>query len=178
MIGNKKQVFYRKTSIIGNNLQHIPYENKLTIFTNCINNVLLSRAFDQIFNVQTTKSTLIELNHNKVDTNLLNHLLKHNTSNLSDIRSRSQLNRVQKSIYSRSRTPLKKKKKKSDIVKNPFKENNNDYGDDDQVNLFKSQNFEFGNNLKKKLHDDKSVTNFSIFLPNPNSIFNISSIKI
>lgn len=168
MSANKKQVYFRRKTIIGQNIQHIPNTDKMKILTNHINNVFLSIAFDRIFNMQRRKSTVIKLNDKKVDTALLSHLLSNNTANLCDIRSRSQLNRVQKSTISRSRTQFRRRKTimnpnspiKYTPPTNPFKVNQ----DTDSLNLFNSQDF-MNNNLKIKINDQNSQSNMSIGSP-------------
>ena len=114
MRSQKKEIFFQKKKLIGQSNRHLSISEKLKIFDLIINNAFMSRAFDAIFNYSSVETGIIEFNNSKVDKNLLDHLMKNNTSNLDDIRSKSQLSRIRKN-KSRSRTPLTKKLRQDSI---------------------------------------------------------------
>lgn len=102
MSTTKKQVFVRRLSIIGGAREHT-LEEKTEKIIKSVQDLFLSRAFDQLFQYRKRGMTIIEVKNKKVDKNLFDYLIKQNEASVSDLRSRSRNVRVKnQSIYSRN----------------------------------------------------------------------------
>ena len=150
MLCHKKEIFLRRRTINGQNSGNMPLPVKLTEFVSILNNLVLSRAFDNLFGVNRQSEGIVVTRQGKVDKNLFDYLLKRNETSFSDLRSRSPLV-GSKSIYSRhsrSRTPLKKlrvKKKKQNGSLANFSQKKVT----PQANLYMSQNLNQNPNFFK-----------------------------
>lgn len=145
MKSQKKEILFRRKSLIGQSNKHLCIEEKFVILIEMFHNKFLSRAFDKIFNTISGDNGLVNFQDKKVDKNLLEHLVKHTPSNLEEIRSRSQISCIRKD-KSRSRTPLGKKVLKGSIYEQSPHEKN-------VTNLYKSQNIQGVSDL----YDDNIV---------------------
>lgn len=113
MLGQKKEIFIRRRTINGQTNVNLPLERRLHLFVQILNSLSLSRAFDRLFAQKKPNDGIVITSHGKVDKNLFDYLLRRNETSFSDLRSRSPIN-GSKSIYSRSKTPLKRKRRKRD----------------------------------------------------------------